>query len=69
MATPHAAASAVLVWGMRPSCSSAAVRCALQRSALDLGRAGRDTSFGFGLVQAAAAVARLRVVGSTCTCV
>jgi serine protease len=68
MATPHAAASAVLVWGMRPSCGPAEIRCALQRSALDLEVAGRDNTTGFGLVQAVAAVNRLSVVNGNCTC-
>lgn len=55
MATPHVAGVAALVWSLNGSRSNAALRDALQRSALDLGTAGRDTSFGFGLVRAAAA--------------
>lgn len=55
MATPHVAGVAALVWSLNGSRTNAQIRDALQRTALDLGSAGRDNSFGFGLVQAAAA--------------
>lgn len=59
MATPHVSAVAALVWNMNPTKSNADIRKALQESALDLGTAGRDNSYGFGLVQAKAALDRL----------
>ncbi len=55
MATPFAAGVAALVWSQHSTCSNNQVREALQQSALDLGDAGLDTTFGYGLVQAQAA--------------
>jgi subtilisin family serine protease len=55
MATPHVAAAAALVWSYFPSCSNQQIRDVLNKTALDLGAAGRDNAFGFGLVQARAA--------------
>jgi subtilisin family serine protease len=55
MATPHVAGVAALVWSLNSSRTNAQVRQALQSTAKDLGTAGRDSSFGFGLVRAAAA--------------
>ena len=59
MATPHVSAVAALVWAMRPQCTAAQLRNSLDLSALDLGSAGRDTKFGYGLVQGKAAVDRI----------
>lgn len=56
MATPHVAGVAALVWSYHSSCSNDQIRAALQASAKDLGAAGRDVAYGFGLVQAKAAV-------------
>jgi subtilisin family serine protease len=56
MATPHVSAVAALIWSAAPAKSNADVRAALQATALDLGTAGRDTSYGYGLVQAGAAL-------------
>ena len=56
MATPHVAAVAALVWSANPSWTNVEIREALNASAVDLGAAGRDTTFGYGLVQAAAAL-------------
>jgi hypothetical protein len=71
MACPHAAGVAALVWGQRPTCSHTTIRCALQRSALDIAPTGRDTGTGFGLVRARAAVTRLTTSAgaATCSCV
>jgi len=55
MATPHVSGVAALIWGLQPGRTNAEVRQALTGSAIDLGNPGRDTSFGFGLVQAKAA--------------
>lgn len=59
MATPHVAGVAALVWNHNRGWTNAQIRTALQASAKDLGAAGRDSSFGFGLVQAADALALL----------
>ncbi|HEX5755324.1 MAG TPA: S8 family serine peptidase, partial [Arenimonas sp.] len=52
MATPHVSGVAALVWSAKPTATNAEVRAALTSTAVDLGTAGRDTSFGYGLVQA-----------------
>jgi len=52
MATPHVSGVAALVWSANPAATNAAVRSALESTALDLGAAGRDNNFGYGLVQA-----------------
>lgn len=51
MACPHVSGAAVLAWASGLS-SAAAVRDRLTSTAEDLGAKGRDTSFGFGLVDA-----------------
>ena len=63
MATPHVAAVAALVWSYYPTCTGAQIRASLTKSALDLGTAGRDTKYGFGLVQALTAKNRIASVG------
>ena len=63
MASPHVAAVAALVWSHYPQCTNAQIRNALADSAEDLGTAGRDNSYGFGLVQAKAAVDYLAQYG------
>lgn len=56
MASPHVAGVAALVWSHYPSCSATQIRGALNASAEDLGSAGRDVRFGYGLVQAKDAI-------------
>jgi serine protease len=56
MATPHVSGVAALVWSSRPDASRLQVREALENTAKDLGPAGRDNAYGFGLVQATAAI-------------
>ncbi|MGZ3459920.1 MAG: S8 family serine peptidase, partial [Archangium sp.] len=63
MATPHVTGVAALVWSARPKLTNAQVRDILQRSAKDLvdpdapdSAVGKDIVFGWGLVQAKAAV-------------
>jgi subtilisin family serine protease len=56
MATPHVSAVAALVWSYNPSWTNTQVRNALEKSAQDLGPAGRDNEYGHGLVQAKAAL-------------
>ena len=59
MATPHVSGVAALVWSYNPAWTNVQIRDALQKSALDLGAPGRDNSYGYGLVQAKAALAYL----------
>ena len=63
MATPHVSAVAALVWSYYPTCTGAQIRSTLTKSAQDLGTVGRDTKFGFGLVQAKAAKDRIASLG------
>jgi serine protease len=63
MASPHVAGVAALVWSNHPQCSAAQIRSALQVTAQDRGTTGRDTSFGFGIVQAKTAVDYLTTNG------
>ncbi len=63
MATPHVSAVAALVWSHNLNCTAAQLRNSLNKSALDLGPVGRDTKFGFGLVQAKAADDRIKARG------
>ena len=55
MATPHVAGVAGLVWSHYPSCAPGEIRAAMNATAEDLGTAGRDNAYGYGLVQAKAA--------------
>ena len=59
MATPHVSSVAALVWSAQPTATNADIRAALTATAYDLGDAGRDDAYGFGLVQAADAIAYL----------
>jgi subtilisin family serine protease len=63
MATPHVSAVAALVWSYFPSCTASQIRTTLDKSAQDLGAAGRDVYYGYGLVQAKAAYDRIRTMG------
>jgi serine protease len=56
MATPHAAAVGALVWGAKPSLTNVQMRALLGNTAQDLGVAGWDSGFGYGLIQAKAAL-------------
>lgn len=68
MATPHVSAVAALIWACNPTATVAQVRDALDKTALDKGSVGRDTSYGFGIVQAAAALQRLGIApGTSCS--
>jgi serine protease len=60
MATPHVSAVAAVVWSHNGAWTNQQIRDALGRTAEDLGEAGRDTSYGYGLVQAKAALDSLR---------
>jgi subtilisin family serine protease len=63
MATPHVSAVAALVWSRNLNCTPLQLRNSLNKSAKDLGTAGRDNSYGFGLVQAKAADDRIKALG------
>lgn len=55
MASPHVAGVAALLWSHFPQCSNAQIRNVLAVTAEDLGTAGRDNSYGHGLVRTKAA--------------
>jgi subtilisin family serine protease len=57
MATPHVAGTAALILSQHPSYSNEDVRQAIRASATDLGPVGWDPSFGYGRINAAAALA------------
>lgn len=63
MATPHVSAVAALVWSYFPTCTGSQIRTSLNNSAMDLGVAGRDVHYGYGLVQAKAAYDRIKSLG------
>ncbi len=63
MATPHVSGVAALIWSHAIGKTNAQVRDALNKTAKDLGTAGRDANFGFGLVKAARAKACLEGSG------
>ncbi len=65
MATPHVSGGAAVVWSANPSASNQQVRAALTSTALDLGTAGRDNYYGYGLMQVFAAVEALVGGGGT----
>ncbi len=51
MAAPHVAGAAALIWSKFPYLSAAEVVSRLTGTALDLGAAGRDTSYGYGRIR------------------
>jgi serine protease len=56
MATPHVSGVAALIFGKDPSATPDDVETILERTATDLGVPGYDTAFGWGLVNAKAAL-------------
>ncbi|OHA42619.1 MAG: hypothetical protein A3G59_03390 [Candidatus Taylorbacteria bacterium RIFCSPLOWO2_12_FULL_47_20] len=60
MAAPHVSGAAALVSGAMPSYSNSMIREVLQDNALDLGDAGYDNLYGYGLLQAGEAVKKAR---------
>jgi len=52
MACPHVVGTAALVWAKNPTWTNDAVRTKLQNTADDLGASGRDSLYGYGLVDA-----------------
>lgn len=57
MATPHVAGLAALLLSVNPALGPGGVRNVLQRTALDLGELGWDEQYGYGRIQADAAIA------------
>jgi subtilisin family serine protease len=55
MATPHVAAAASLLWAAHPASTAANIRSRLDAAVDDLGAAGRDPAYGFGVVNLAKA--------------
>jgi subtilisin family serine protease len=56
MATPHVAGVAALILAKHPAWNAAQVRYAIQSTATDKGTAGRDDEYGWGLIDALAAL-------------
>lgn len=56
MATPHVSGVAALIWSAHRGATNEQVRLALTSTAQDLGAPGRDVAYGYGLVQAKAAL-------------
>lgn len=55
-AAPHVAAAAAILRAYNPTWSNVVIRERLQTTAVDLGLAGRDNQFGFGLIDIRAAL-------------
>ena len=62
MAAAFVSGAAALLFAAQPSITAAQVRDVLQRTATDIGAPGRDTTFGFGVVNLVAAIAELEVL-------
>jgi subtilisin family serine protease len=58
MATPHTAGVLALIWSANPGLSNTTVESYLFTTATDLGAAGFDSTYGRGMVNADAAVAK-----------
>ncbi|MCL6450747.1 MAG: S8 family serine peptidase [Acetobacteraceae bacterium] len=56
MACPHVSGAAALVWSAHPTYTNGQVRRNLDSTAIDLGPAGRDWEYGYGMVYCPAAV-------------
>ena len=65
MAAPHVAGVLALYKEQHPSMSNVKLREILQSTAKDLGKAGRDESFGFGLAQYTKAVTTVPFIEAT----
>ena len=63
MATPHVSGVAALLWSANPDWTNVQIREAMAMTAMDLGEAGRDIAFGYGLVQAYDALQYLQSMG------
>jgi serine protease len=61
MATPHVAGAAAILRAAAPFASRSAIQSALESTARDLGAAGYDPFYGYGLIQIPAALTALGV--------
>ncbi len=59
MACPHVSGVAALIWHKDSSLTNKEVRSTLQNTATDLGDEGRDNLYGYGLVNASAAISAI----------
>jgi subtilisin family serine protease len=59
MATPHISGAAATLFSFCSACSTTEIRQLLRDTAVDLGSAGRDGLFGYGLVDLVAAINKL----------
>jgi subtilisin family serine protease len=59
MACPHVAGVAALLFSKNPYATAATIFSAITSTAQDLGTVGRDNSYGYGLVNAQAALYRV----------
>jgi serine protease len=57
MASPHAAAEAALLKAYNPALTPDQIEKAMETTAVDLGTAGKDVDYGYGRIDAAAALA------------
>ena len=62
MAAAFVTGAAALLFAAQPSITALQVRDILQRTATDIGAPGRDTTFGYGLINLVAAFAELEVM-------
>jgi len=62
MAAAFVTGAAALLFAAQPSITAAQVRDVLQRTATDIGAPGRDTTFGYGLINLVAAFAELELM-------
>ena len=67
MATPHVSGLAALLLAKDPSLSPSQIRTAIESTADALGTAGRDNTFGWGLINAKAALDSVAAVSITLT--
>lgn len=56
MATPHVSGTAALIYKAHPEMTNSNIRQTLQQTSVDLGQQGRDIFFGYGRINAKAAV-------------
>ena len=62
MAAAFVTGAAALLFAAQPTITASQVRDVLQRTATDIGAPGRDTTFGYGLINLVAAFAELNVM-------
>jgi serine protease len=56
MATPHVVGLAALIWEQNPTFTNDQVRSRIETTAVDLGKAGKDKYYGWGLIDPVAAL-------------